>query len=137
MIVGLLSVVPAAASLSAAQDAVSSSKDAVSSAKAGNFARSNQQLESSNHLMGVSRDFGQVAGAVANVAATPANVNYNVLTSVLEEKNPDGTLRIVRCPVVDHFYSYSAPVESAVWTTYQRVSMLCRDPAPADLQYMK
>lgn len=107
----------------------SAGHDAVSSAKAGDFATSNQQ-------MAESRSINQLGLAlVRSGTATPEDANE--LTSVLEEKKPDGTVRIVRCPVVDHFFSFSTPIESTIWTTYQKVSMACRDLVASDLQHVE
>lgn len=100
--------------------------DAVSSAKAGDFAKSNLQ-------MAEMRNINQLGLALVK-SAPDMSSHANELTSVLEEKNPDGTVQIVRCAVVDHFFSFSAPLKSTIWTTYQRVSMACRDPIASDLR---
>lgn len=135
-IVALLSVIPAAASVAAANDAVSASKAAAASAQAGSFNTSNQQLAHSNQLMALSRDFGDVSAAASNVASDSINLNSDELTSVMDEIGPDGTKRVVRCPVVDHFYSYTAPAESPIWSQYHRLVMKCRTPRASDLHQM-
>lgn len=116
------SVAGVAASTAAA---VSAANDAVSSAKAGEFAVSNQQMQ-------ISHGFNQLGGAMNGVAAVSVS-EANRAESVLEHEAADGFVRILRCPVVDHFFSYSAPVESSIWTTYQQVSVPCRDFVASDL----
>jgi hypothetical protein len=120
---GIASVVGAVATTAAT---VSAGQDAVSSAKVGDWTTSNQQ-------MALSRSFNQLGGAfVATAGSVPDGAN--AATSVLEEKTADGRTRISRCPVVDHFFSFAAPVESSFWAVYQSVSMPCRDLVASDLE---
>lgn len=109
---------------------ISSGRDSVAAAKAGDWNASNQ-------LMAQSRSFNQVgAGVVAmNNAAQGAAIEPPVM-AVMEEQGTDGTMRIVPCPVVDHFFNYMAPSESPVWTTYMSVHMACRSPVAGDLERM-
>jgi len=122
-IASTLSVVGTVASTVAS---VSAAGDSVSSARSGDWTTSNQQ-------MAASRNFNQVAGAMANLAADQSPNAETV--SVLELESEDGTLRVVRCPVVEHFLRYQDPIDSATWTTYQQISLSCRDPVPADLEH--
>ena len=101
---------------------VSSGEDAISSAKKGNISTSNQQ-------MAMSRNYGQVTTGIVGVGqGALGSVRDRPLISVFDSDGSDGQRHVVRCPVVDHFYSYSAPVHSDIWITYQRVSMICREP---------
>jgi len=121
---GIASVVGAVATTAAT---VSAGQDAVSSAKMGDWATSNQQ-------MALSRSFNQLGGAfVATAGSMPEGAD--AAASVLEEKTADGRTRIFRCPVVDHFFSFAAPVESPLWSTYQSVSLPCRDLLASDLAH--
>lgn len=103
--------------------------DAVSSAKAGDFATSNLQMAEMRNIHQLGSALVQSNKGMSNRASE--------LTSVIEEKNPGGATQIVRCPVIDHFFNFSAPTKSDVWTTYQKVSMECRDPVASDLQRME
>lgn len=121
----IASVVGAVATTAAT---VSAGQDAISSAKSGDWSASNQQ-------MALSRSFTQLGGAyVALAGAAPEGANN--AASVLEIKTADGRTRISRCPVIDHFFSFAAPVDSPIWTVYQKVSMPCRDFVATDLEHM-
>lgn len=110
---------------------ISAGNDALSSARAGNWNTSNAQ-------MALSRDFIDVGSYFAdNSALSASNAISSELVSVLEVTGADGATRIVRCPVIDHFYRYSAPIDSPIWMTYQTASVDCRDPTPADLERMQ
>ena len=104
---------------------VTAANDAVSSAKAGEFALSNQQMQ-------IARGFNQLGGAMNGVSADSL-IGANSAASVLALEDADGVVRIIRCPVIDHFFSYAAPAESPIWITYQQVSMPCRDFVASDL----
>lgn len=119
-IAGVLSVVGAAATTAAT---ISAGTDSVSSAKAGDWTRSNQQ-------MAASRSFNQAGAAFASAA--PSAVTTSPLLSVLEENG-----QVVRCPVIDHFFGYAAPSDNAIWSTYQSVSVRCRDPLPSDVAHIQ
>ena len=125
---GLASVLSAAATTATAAASISAGRDAVSAAKVGDWS-------GSNHLMTTSRDFNQLGAAFVRVSAVTAPEGANAAASVLEEQRSDGTVRIVRCPVVDHFFSYSASINSPTWRTYQKVSMPCRDFKESDLEH--
>ena len=117
-IAGVLSVVGTAATTAAS---ISASTDSVSSAKAGDWATSNQQMAASNY-------FNQAGAAFSSSAPSAITAGSSPLWSVLEE----GDGQIVRCPVVDHFFSFSAPSDNLIWSTYQSVTIICRDPLPTD-----
>jgi hypothetical protein len=105
---------------------ISAAEDAVSSAKAGN-------LDTSNRQMAASRQINQTGFALVDMAA-PSDESHIELISVLETISSEGQTHIVSCPVTDHFFKYAAPVTATVWTTYQRVSVKCRDPISGDLE---
>jgi hypothetical protein len=109
---------------------VSAGHDAVSSAKVGDWFTSNQ-------LMALSTGFNQLGWAFVGTSAIAPPESANAAASVLEEMRSDGTLRVVRCPVVDHFFSYSAPIDSPIWVTYQNVSVPCRDFVESDLEHVE
>lgn len=116
-IAGVLSVLGAAATTAAS---ISAGTDSVSSAKAGDWATSNQQ-------MAASRSFNQAGAAIVGAAPPATTPADSPLFSVLEENG-----EVVRCPVIDHFFGYSAPSDNTIWSTYQSVSMKCRDLLPTD-----
>lgn len=117
----------AVATTASAAASISAGQDAVSSAKAGDFSASNQS-------MATSKSFTQLGAGFVDISALVGYEGANAAASVLEEQRSDGTVRIVRCPVVDHFFSYSAPVDSPIWLDYQKVSMPCRDFEESDLE---
>ncbi len=119
----ILSVIGGVATTAAS---VSASHDAVTSAKAGNWNLSNQQ-------MNMSRRFSQSTEAITWNQSTFEKISDKTI-SVLDVKTTDGSLKIARCPVVEHFSVFSAPAESPTWITYQKVWVPCRDPVPSDFQ---
>ena len=124
------SVLSAVATTATAAASISAGKNAVSLAKAGDFSASNQSMAESS-------DFVQLGAKFVDIPALNDFKGANSAASVLEEQRSDGTARIVRCPVVDHFFSYSAPIESPVWLYYQRVSMPCRDFEESDREHVE
>ena len=111
-IVGGLSLVGAVASTAAS---VTAANDSLSSAKAGDWATSNQQ-------MATSREIQQVGFALTTAGRSAIPSPFPAVLDL-----PDGA--VVSCPVTDHFSRYDAPPEDPIWTTYQQVAVLCRDPA--------
>lgn len=115
-----------AASAATTAASISASHDAVSSAKAGDWSASNQQMD-------MSQKFNKTGMEIA--LNTPSSTIINAQTiSVLEVKMEDGTQKVIRCPVIDHFFGFSAPVESQIWITYQKVWVPCRNPLPSDMR---
>lgn len=123
----ILSVGSAIATTSAT---ISAGRDSVAAAKAGDWGASNQ-------LMAESRNFNQAGASVfaMNNAVQGAAIEPPLM-AVMDEQGADGTMRVVRCPVVDHFFNYMSPSESPVWTTYMSVHMACRNPVAGDLERM-
>lgn len=124
------SVLGAAATVATAAATVSAGHDSISAAKAGDFSTSNQ-------LMDTSTDFSRQSATFLDTSATAIPKGANAAASVLEETRSDGTVRIIRCPVVDHFFNYSAPISSPIWLTYQKVSIPCRDFMESDLEHVE
>lgn len=107
---------------------VSAGEDSVASAKSGDFSTSNQQ-------MATARAFNQIGWAI-NGMASNSSATLIALSSVLDEKLSDGTVRIVPCPITNHFLRYAELSDSSVWSTYQIISMRCRDLTELDLKNM-
>lgn len=85
-------------------------------------------------LMAQSHDISQIGASLSGMAvAGLTKSEYGPLIAVMDERDADGTLHTRRCPVVEHFLNYDAPLDSPVWTTYQRVGIACRNPVEADL----
>ena len=124
------SVLSAVATTATAAASVSAGEDAVSLAKAGDFSASNQSMDQSRGFLQLGKEFIDRSALIDFEGA-------NAAASVLEEQRSDGTVRIVRCPVVDHFFSYSAPIESPIWLHYQKVSMPCRDFEESDREHVE
>lgn len=125
--IGILSVGSAVATTAAT---VSAGRDSVAAAKAGDWATSNQ-------LMADSRNFNNIGAGMVALSGEAATASESTpLISVLDTQGSSGESQVVRCPVVDHFFAYTAPIESSVWTTYMSVHMACRQPTPSDLQRM-
>jgi hypothetical protein len=125
--INILSVGSAVATTSAT---ISAGRDSVAAAKVGDW-------DSSNQLMAQSRAFNEAgSGIVALGSASQPLPSEAPLIAVTEQLEPDGSMRVIRCPVVDHFFSFTAPVVSPVWTTYMSVHMACRNPVPDDLKRM-
>lgn len=122
-IASVLSFVSAAATTTAS---ISASHDAIVSAKSGDWTASMQKMD-------MSRSFNQVGESMILSGSLSTTISSQV-TSVLEVGMVGAKLKIARCPVIDHFYGFSAPIESSVWITYQNVWMPCRDPRPSDFE---
>lgn len=108
---------------------ISASNNALSSAKAGDWNAYNQQMD-------MSQRFNKAGGEMA-LSTSSFEAISSQTTSVLEIKMEDGTQKIVRCPVIDHFTGFAAPAESPIWITYQKVWVPCRNPIPSDIQPAK
>jgi hypothetical protein len=121
---GILSITSAVLTSAAT---VSSARDSVTAAKAGDW-------ETSNRLMAASRNFNEAgANFVAAANAAVPSMPDAPLISVLEDKDENGQPRLIRCPVIDHFFSFAAPPGSPIWTHYMSVHMPCRDPLATDV----
>ena len=123
--INILSIASAVATTSAT---ISAGRDSVSAAKAGDWNQSNQ-------LMAESRNFNAIGTSmVAATGLSLESMQDAPLISVLDQ--PSAGAGIIRCPTVDHFFSYQVPINSPFWTTYMSVQLPCRPPSPSDAEQL-
>ena len=112
MIAGGLSLVGAAA---ATAGSVAASNDGLAAAKAGDFTQGAQ-------LAGEAQDINAIGTALA--ATSQPEGGPPAFPPVTD--GADGVVR--PCPVSEHFAQVDAPGDSSFWTTYQPVTIQCRNP---------